>query len=109
MRTWKIGSPDWVYRPAEQRFTWRCLQTSAANRVGHRSFADIGVASVRTTSYLNHALNRSAVCFLASWRQTPVAFSAWLPFLGQGPKARREHRTVTLPDFQGVGMGNAPE
>src|SRR5205807_9462033 len=44
---------------------------------------------------------------LASWRRTPVAFSAWLPFLGGGPKARREHRTVTLPDFQGVGIGNA--
>src|SRR5207237_872227 len=37
----------------------------------------------------------------------PVAFSAWLPFLGSGPKARREHRTVTLPDYQGAGIGNA--
>jgi hypothetical protein len=36
-----------------------------------------------------------------------VAFSAWLPFLGTGPPARREHRTVTLPDYQGVGIGNA--
>ena len=36
-----------------------------------------------------------------------MAFSAWLPFLGTGPAARREHRTVTLPDYQGVGLGNA--
>jgi len=36
-----------------------------------------------------------------------VAFSAWLPFVGPGPKTRREHRTVTLPDYQGVGIGNA--
>ena len=36
-----------------------------------------------------------------------MAFSAWLPFVGRGPPARREHRTVTLPDYQGVGIGNA--
>jgi hypothetical protein len=27
--------------------------------------------------------------------------------VGKGHRARREHRTVTLPDFQGVGIGNA--
>ncbi len=47
------------------------------------------------------------MCFLATWDHRPVAFSAWLPFVGTGPPARREHRTVTLPDFQGVGIGNA--
>jgi hypothetical protein len=36
-----------------------------------------------------------------------VAFSSWLNFFGQGPPARREHRTVVLPDFQGVGIGMA--
>ena len=36
-----------------------------------------------------------------------MAFSAWLPFVGAGPPARREHRTVTLPDYQGVGVGHA--
>jgi GNAT superfamily N-acetyltransferase len=35
-----------------------------------------------------------------------VAFSAWVPFFGAGPPKRREHRTVTLPDFQGIGIGN---
>jgi GNAT superfamily N-acetyltransferase len=49
----------------------------------------------------------AAVCFLATWRERPVAFSAWLPFVGKGLPARREHRTVTLPDYQGVGLGNA--
>ena len=35
-----------------------------------------------------------------------MAFSAWLPFFGPGVPRRREHRTVTLPDFQGIGIGN---
>src|SRR5262249_41612594 len=57
--------------------------------------------------YLNSALAPSAVCFLASWNAQPVAFSAWLPFVGAGPAARRGHRTVTQPDFQGAGIGKA--
>jgi GNAT superfamily N-acetyltransferase len=57
--------------------------------------------------YLSAAIANSAVCFVASWQDRPVAFSAWLPFVGAGPKTRREHRTVTLPDYQGVGIGNA--
>jgi GNAT superfamily N-acetyltransferase len=99
--------PDWVYRPAEERFEWRRLQRRP----------DVVLEVVRCTAsawplfaphhYLSGALARSAVCFLATWNDRPVAFSAWLPFVGAGPPARREHRTVTLPDFQGIGIGNA--
>jgi energy-coupling factor transporter ATP-binding protein EcfA2 len=99
--------PDWVYRPAEDRFTRRSLR--------RRPAIDLDIVRVAASTwplfaphhYLNAALARSAVCFLASWRDRPVAFSAWLPFVGAGPKSRREHRTVTLPDYQGVGVGNA--
>jgi GNAT superfamily N-acetyltransferase len=63
----------------------------------------------RPHHYLNHELNPSAVCFLALWRGRPVAFSAWLHHLTQRSirPTKREHRTVCLPDFQGVGIGNA--
>jgi hypothetical protein len=57
--------------------------------------------------YLSTELLRGAVCFLATWRGQSVAFSSWIPFFGAGPPTRREHRTVCLPDFQGVGIGNA--
>jgi GNAT superfamily N-acetyltransferase/alpha-D-ribose 1-methylphosphonate 5-triphosphate synthase subunit PhnL len=99
--------PDWVYRPAENVFTWRCLQRRppiALDIVRCRSSAWRLFAPHH---YLSHVLNPSAVCFLAVWRGQAVAFSAWLPFLGAGPPARREHRTVTLSDFQGAGIGNA--
>jgi hypothetical protein len=56
---------------------------------------------------LSHSLNPSAACFLATYHEQPVAFSAWLPFFGSRRPTRREHRTVTLPDYQGVGIGNA--
>jgi len=54
--------------------------------------------------YLSAALCRSARCYLATWRKLPVAFCATLPVLG-----RRGHwritRLVTLPDYQGLGIG----
>jgi GNAT superfamily N-acetyltransferase len=98
--------PDWVYRPAESAFTWR--------RLRRRPALALAVVRCQTSAwqlfaahhYLSAALNPSAVCFLASWNERPVAFSAWLPFVGAGAPARREHRTVALPDYQGVGIGN---
>jgi GNAT superfamily N-acetyltransferase len=100
-------NPDWVYRPAERHFAWRLLQRRPA--VGVEVFRCQATAwqLFAPHHYLSAALNRSAACFLAIWHDQPVAFSAWLPFVGRGPRARREHRTVTLPDFQGIGIGNA--
>jgi GNAT superfamily N-acetyltransferase len=99
--------PDWVYRPAEQSFAWRSLPCRPA----------LGLQVVRCQAsawplfaphhYLDGNLARNASCFLALWQAAPVAFSAWIPFVGAGPPTRREHRTVTLPDFQGVGIGHA--
>jgi hypothetical protein len=98
--------PDWVYRPAEGCFAWRSLQ--------RRPTITLTVIRCKTSAwplfaahhYLNHGLARSACCFLATWRDRPVVFSAWLPFVGVGPPTRREHRTVCLPDYQGIGLGN---
>lgn len=99
--------PDWVYRPAENVLAWR--------RLRRRPRVALDVVRCQASAwplfaphhYLSHALARAAVCFLATWKEQPVAFSAWLPFYGAGPKTRREHRTVTLPDYQGIGIGNA--
>jgi GNAT superfamily N-acetyltransferase len=99
--------PDWVYRPAENHFAWRSLRRRPAITLDVVRCQASAWALFAAHHYLSAGLARSAVCFLASWRERPVAFSAWLPFVGQGPPARREHRTVTLPDYQGVGIGNA--
>jgi energy-coupling factor transporter ATP-binding protein EcfA2 len=99
--------PDWVYRPAENRFAWRRLRRRPAITLDIVRCQASAWRLFAPHHYLTGALAPSAYCFLASWRDQPVAFSAWLPFVGAGPKARREHRTVTLPDYQGVGIGNA--
>ncbi len=99
--------PDWVYRPAEGRFTWRCLRRRPALPLRIVRCQASAWPLFAPHHYLNTDLARSAVCFLATWEGRPVAFSAWMNFVGAGPPTRREHRTVTLPDFQGVGIGNA--
>lgn len=59
--------------------------------------------------YLTADINRAAYCFCAFWQGVPVAFDAWLPFVGRVAYGaiRRGHRTVCLPDYQGVGIGAA--
>jgi GNAT superfamily N-acetyltransferase/ABC-type ATPase involved in cell division len=99
--------PDWVYLPAENRFAWRCLQRRPTIRLEILRCQAAAWEQFAPHHYLSESLAQSAVCFLALWDGRPVAFSAWLPFVGAGRGARREHRTVTLPDFQGVGIGNA--
>ena len=99
--------PDWVYRPAENCFTWRRLRRRPRIALDIVRAAPSAWPLFAPHHYLSAALANSAVCFAASWQDRPVAFSAWLPFVGSGPKTRREHRTVTLPDYQGVGLGNA--
>lgn len=99
--------PDWIYRPDLQEFQWRELQRFpridlTIKRVHHRAWQ-----MFRQHHYLDTSLNKSAVCFVAFWGGRPVAFSSWISLFGRGSGVRRrEHRTVTLPDFQGVGIGN---
>jgi energy-coupling factor transporter ATP-binding protein EcfA2 len=98
--------PDWVYQPDTGAFRWRLLQRRPAiplRIIRCRAAAWAGFAHHH---YLNHSLARGAVCFLATWAGRPVAFSAWVNALTRRG-GRREHRTVTLPDYQGVGIGFA--
>jgi hypothetical protein len=100
-------NPDWVYRPETSTFTWRLLRQRPAI---HLRIARVGRAAwplFQPHHYLSERLAPSAVCFGAFWcGEQPVAFSAWVPSLTRGG-GRREHRTVTLPDYQGAGIGHA--
>ena len=98
--------PDWTYRPATNTFAWRCLQrrppiTLAVYRCRLEAWR-----LFRAHHYLSGAIHPSAQAFLAAWEGRPVAFSAWVSALVKYG-GKREHRTVTLPDYQGVGIGHA--
>lgn len=58
--------------------------------------------------YLSGALNKSAQSFVALLNNKPVGFCSILSFPRRGlHNAWREHRTVVLPEFQGLGIGTA--
>ncbi len=98
--------PDWIYQPHLQEFHWRELQRHPAialrlTRCGPESWSRF-----RQHHYLNTSLNDGARCFLTWVEDEPVGFTAVLPMMGYRGRWR-EHRTVCLPEFQGVGIGMA--
>ena len=57
--------------------------------------------------YLSADINAGARCWLAVDGEEPVAFVSALPFpSGSVERGWREHRTVVLPDYQGLGLGS---
>ena len=101
--------PDWVYEPAINNFKWRLLRgrpqiNLEIKRINHENWKIFS-----KHHYLDTTLNKSAVCFGGYIDGQLVAFDSWLPFFGKLSygKARRVHRAVCLPDFQGAGIANA--
>ncbi len=98
--------PDWVYDTAQRQFFRRCcrgrprvpLEIYPASREVWPVFSP--------HHYLSAELHRAARCFVAHWQGEMVAFTSYLPMFGVAG-AYREHRTVVLPDYQGLGIGNA--
>lgn len=100
--------PDWIYQPATNEFTGGRLLRRPKINLEIKRVHSSAWQLFRKHHYLNTSLNTSAVCFCAFWEDVPVAFTAVLHF--PHPKrqnTKREHRTVCLPDYQGVGIGNA--
>jgi len=102
--------PDWILEPHVGGFHWRSPQRRPAIeleivRVHHSAWRIFA-----PHHYLSASLHKSAACFVALYEGIPVAFDAWLPFVGRlknGRRGRRGHRTVCLPDYQGCGIGGA--
>lgn len=105
--------PDWVFQPHTGRF--EDTRTPDGRRSLRRPPVELEVRRVhhsawrlfRAHHYLSADLSVSAYCFVALLNDRPAAFCAVL----SNPHPRRpfwrEHRTVCLPEWQGVGIGNA--
>jgi len=99
--------PDWTFEPASGTFAWRSLQRRPEIRLEiARSSPDLWDA-FRRHHYLNHEIGASARCFVGLVEGRPAVFTAAVHFPHPKRPGWREHRTVCLPDFQGVGLGNA--
>tara|TARA_B100000519_G_scaffold75518_1_gene64984 strand:+ start:622 stop:1755 length:1134 start_codon:yes stop_codon:yes gene_type:complete len=100
--------PDWVLDMASGEL--------ARGRLRQRPEIKLEVAPVHYSSwdvfrrhhYLNTSIMKGSHCYMATWNGEPVAFSSWTHRMARGgcKGDMREHRTIVLPDFQGVGIGN---
>jgi ABC-type polar amino acid transport system ATPase subunit/GNAT superfamily N-acetyltransferase len=98
--------PDWVLDISANTFTRGCLRRSdieieifQCNYKAWQLFKD--------HHYLNADINKASTCFVGFINGEPVGFCAVLPFPHPHKKNFwKEHRTVVLPDYQGVGFGN---
>ena len=98
-------APDWVIDMATATFARRRLRRPPieleifrCRRSAWRMFA--------RHHYLSGALAQYARCFLALWEGAPVAFCATVSLIGRKNRWRIS-RIVTLPDYQGIGVGAA--
>jgi hypothetical protein len=99
--------PDWVFDTASG---------TVAGRGSERRFPSVRLELIPTSTrsweafshhhYLSGDINKSSRCWLVTWGRTAVGFAAAITFPNQHFKnAWRGHRTVILPDFQGMGFG----
>jgi GNAT superfamily N-acetyltransferase len=95
--------PDWVIDMATSSFQRRCLPRPPIELEVVRCSRRAWPLFARH-HYLSGSLSTVAWCFLALWEQSPVAFCAVVPLFGKKGR-RRISRIVTLPDYQGIGIG----
>jgi GNAT superfamily N-acetyltransferase len=95
--------PEWVIDMATRTFQRRSLrrppiavQLFRCQRSAWELFA--------RHHYLSGSLSAAARCYLAVWQGEPVAFCATVTLIGHKGR-HRVSRLVTLPDYQGLGIG----
>jgi GNAT superfamily N-acetyltransferase len=95
--------PDWVLDMSTSQLERRRLRRPTIELEIHR--ASLAAWQLfKRHHYLSGSLARAARCYLATWEGIPVNFCATLPILGKR-NHRRFTRIVTLPDYQGIGIG----
>ncbi len=95
--------PDWTIDMATRSFVRSCLRRPPIRLEVYRC----GPATWRLFKrhhYLSGSLPAAAECYIAAWDDRPVAFCAVAALAGRKGR-RRISRLVTLPDYQGIGIG----
>jgi GNAT superfamily N-acetyltransferase len=102
--------PDWVVDMSTCELKRRCLRPVDAQWRRPTIELEIHRCDVaawqlfKRHHYLSGELPLAVRCYLTTWNGVPVHFSATAPLIGR-KNHRRFARIVTLPDFQGIGIG----
>lgn len=95
--------PDWVLDMADGSFQRRRLRRPGIQLEIFRCRPDLW-RMFRRHHYLSGGLSSVSQCYVALWNGEPVAFCAVVSLIARKNRWRIS-RIVTLPDFQGVGIG----
>lgn len=98
--------PDWIYEPATNHFQWRSLRRHPAVELEIVRCHSSAWQLFKGHHYLDTKIHKGAGCFVGLVRGEPAVFAAVCAFPHPSQPAWRGHRTVCLPDYQGVGLGN---
>lgn len=99
--------PDWVFEPHVGAFEWRLVQRRPAITVEIRSVHRDVWNMFSPHHYLSADFHVGAFCIGGFVEGQCVAFTSAMRF--PHPRARdiyQGHRTVVLPDFQGLGLAS---
>jgi ABC-type molybdenum transport system ATPase subunit/photorepair protein PhrA len=99
--------PDWVYSTANNMFAWRLLQPRPKIQLEIRKAPRKLWQLFRLHHYLSETMSAMAKCFVGLIENKPAVFTAVVSTPHPRVPSWREHRTVCLPDYQGVGIGSA--
>jgi GNAT superfamily N-acetyltransferase len=94
---------DWIVDMATCELSWRRLRRPAIELEIHRC-RSCAWQLFKRHHYLSGSLPVATRCYLATWRGVPVSFCATVPVITK-KNHRRFTRIVTLPDYQGIGIG----
>ena len=98
--------PDWVFDCSVGDFTDRRLLRRPEIRIELRPAKPEAWSFFSRHHYLSGDINKSARCWIALWDGLLVGFASAIAYpSGTVKNAWREHRTVVLPEFQGMGIG----
>ena len=98
---------DWIFDVGTQAFEWRLRRRFPEIILRVHEATTEAWGAFRRHHYLDHHIHAGAKCFVATWEGKPVAFCSVIHFPHASTKLfKREHRTVVLPDYQGLGIGN---
>lgn len=98
--------PDWIFDTNTGQMAGRGVVRRPSVYIELLPCKPSAWALFRQHHYLDANINQSARCWLATWDGVAVGFVAVVAMPnGNLKKAWRGHRTVVLPDYQGLGIG----
>jgi energy-coupling factor transporter ATP-binding protein EcfA2 len=99
--------PDWVYYVDTAKFERGSLWRRPAIQIDIKRCHHSSWRLFREHHYLSHSLLKHAQCYVALINGEPAGFFAYIrEHMTKKKNKIRGHRSVVLPDYQGLGLGN---